>query len=417
MSRRSSWRRPCPTRFSKSSGSRRSQDGASLPRTTGPARRGSRFWATDSFSAGSRAIRGVVGRDVLLDGMSATIVGIAPPHFSYPAPSTELYVPLRLPRDRPDQGGSPYRSFRILNVVARLQDETSLAQATVRIAALSARLAREYPDSNLAYELEVEDMREVERGPLRAPLFLLGGSLFLLLLLICANVSGLWIARLVGRERELAVRAAVGASRARLFRELLAEALVVSILGFVAGGIVGAWIAAGSRAAAPPGLPIPAAIEPGGPYPALFLALLLPMFLGFASAPALLGRRRNLATTLRPGGRVEGGSAVARKALVVFEMALASTLLVSAVLLLKSFRALDRVETRVPSGERVLHERRASFHALSRGPSSSAVLRGDSISDSRDARSRECEHLYRTSLRSPSRVLRDPKSVYGRGPA
>ena len=292
--------------------------------------------------AGDRA---VVGRDVLLDGTPVTIVGVAPDGFSYPAPGTELWVPLRLPRDRPDQGGSPYRSFRILNVVGRLQAETSLPQARARLASLSARLAREYPGSNLGFELEAEDLREVERGPLRAPLLLLGGALFLLLLLVCANVSGLWIARLLARERDLAVRTAMGASRARLLRELMAEGLAVSLLGVAGGSLLGTWIAAAARAKAPAGIPVPASFE-GGAWGIALLAIVLPIFLALASAPAIFGRGRNLANALRPGGRVEGGTAraKARRVLVVFEMALASTLLVSAMLLLKSFRALESVD-------------------------------------------------------------------------
>ncbi len=293
--------------------------------------------------AGDRAI---VGRDVLLDGMAATIVGIAPEGFSFPAPGTELWVPLRLPRDRPDQGGSPYRSFRILDVVGRLRKEAPLPQARARLASLSDRLSREYPDSNLGFHLEVEDFMEVERGPLRAPLFLLGGSLFLLLLIVCANVSGLWIARLLARERELAVRVAMGASRARLLRELLAEGFVVALLGVAGGSLLGIWIASAARAAAPSGLPIPPSFARGGGAPLALIAILLPIVLTLASAHAIFGRGKNLANALRPGGRVEGGSAPAsvRRVLVVFEMALASTLLVSAMLLLQSFRALENVD-------------------------------------------------------------------------
>lgn len=293
--------------------------------------------------AGDRA---VVGRDILLDGKAVTVIGVAPEGFSYPAAGTELWVPLRLPRDRPGQGGNPYRSFRILDVIGRLREGTSLDQARARVATLSDRLARDYPDSNFGFHLEVELLREVERGPLRAPLVLFGGALFLLFLLVCANVSGLWIGRLAGRERELAVRVAMGASRARLVRELLAEGFSVSLLGAAGGSLLGIWIAAGARAAAPPGLAVPAAIEPGGGFRVVFLAVVLPVFLALSSAPTIFGRRGNLSRALRTGGRVEGGGAPAgaRRALVVFEMTLASTLLVAAMLLLQSFRALESVD-------------------------------------------------------------------------
>jgi putative ABC transport system permease protein len=290
--------------------------------------------------------RRVVGRDVLLDGTAATIVGIAPEGFSYPTSGTELWVPLRLPRDRPDQGGSPYRSFRILDVVGLLRPEISLPQARARLASLSARLSRDYPDSNLGFHLEVHDLKEVERGPLRAPLFLLGSSLFLLLLIVCANVSGLWMVRLLARERDVAVRVAMGASRSRLLRELLAEGFAVALLGVAGGSFLGSWIAAAARAAAPPGLPVPPALDRGSGALLLLIAVLLAIVLALVSAPAILGRGRNLASALRPGGRVERRSASARvrRALVVFEMTLASTLLVSAMLLLQSFRALESVD-------------------------------------------------------------------------
>jgi predicted permease len=284
--------------------------------------------------AGDRA---VLGRDVVLDGMPVTVVGIAPSGFSFPAPGTELFLPLRLPRDRPDQGGSPYRSFRILDTVARLQTDTSLAQARSRLAVLSERLAREYPDSNLGYVLEAEDFREVERAPLRAPLLLLGGSSLLLLLLICANVCGLWLSRLLSRERELAIRRAMGASTARLFRELLAEGIAVAFLGALGGCFIGWWIAAAV---------LPGDVGLAVPYSALVLATVFPLFLALAFAPAVRGGGNDPAAGLRSGSRVEGGSASSRsrKALVVFELALASTLLVSAMLLLRSFRALESVD-------------------------------------------------------------------------
>jgi putative ABC transport system permease protein len=161
--------------------------------------------------------------------------------------------------------------------------------------------------------------------------------MLLLLLLVCANVAGVWIAGLLSRDRELSIRVAMGASAARLFREILSEAFVVSLIGAVGGILVGAWIAAAA---------LPADIEPGVPYPALLLVLIFPIFLAVASAPAVLGRGRSPVGALRSGARVDGGNASSRlrRALVVFEMALASTLLLSAMLLLKSFRALETVD-------------------------------------------------------------------------
>jgi hypothetical protein len=273
----------------------------------------------------------VVGRDILLDGTAVTVIGVAPEGFSYPAPGTELWVPLRLPRDRPDQGGSPYRAYRILDVVGRLREGASLSQARARLAALSDRLGREFPDSNLGFRLEVESMREVSRGPLRAPIFLLGGASFLLLLLVCANVSGLWVTRIASREKELRIRAALGASKTRILRGLLAEGLLVSCLGIAAGWLLGKWIAVLFRAAAPLGFPVPDAVEAGG----RFLVFSIPVVLAVSMVSVLAPTR-------------------ARRALVVFEMALASTLLVSALLLLQSFRALESVD-RGFRGERVYY--------------------------------------------------------------
>ncbi|MGH9324032.1 MAG: ABC transporter permease [Vicinamibacteria bacterium] len=237
--------------------------------------------------------RGVIGRDIFLDGMAAKVIGVAPESFSFPAVGTELWVPLRLPRDRADQGGTPYRSFRILDVVGRLQDGVSLEQARARLASISESLAREYPSSNLGFRLEVEDLKEVELAPLRAPIFFLWAAVFLLLLIVCANVSGLWIARLASRERELAIRLALGASRARLVRELSGEGLILSSLGVALGCLLGAWVVAIVRAGASSGFAVPSEVEPGIRLLVFVLAIFVTVTVAFVAAPALFGAGRD----------------------------------------------------------------------------------------------------------------------------
>jgi putative ABC transport system permease protein len=288
----------------------------------------------------------LIGRDILLDGMAFNVVGVAPPHFSYPASATELWFPLRAPRDRPPQGGSPYRSFRILDVVGRLGDGMSLPEGRARAGLLADRLAREYPDSNLGIQLQVEELREVERGPLRAPLSLLGGSLFLLFVLICANVSGLWLARLVTRERDLAIRSAMGASRARLVRELAAEGMTIPVLGIAGGSLIGLVVRTMATRTAPGGLPVPETIDANPGMLLVLIGLLLPAALSLGATATLFARGISLTDALRQGSRVDGGrrSARARRLLVTLEMALAATLLVGSLLLVKSFRTLERVE-------------------------------------------------------------------------
>jgi predicted permease len=286
---------------------------------------------------------GIVGRDITLDAVSAKVIGVAPPGFSFPAPGTELWMPLRLPRERPDRDERSYRAYRILNVVGRLAEGSTLSTARAQAETISQRLEESFPDANLGFRFEVEELSEVEVGPLRTPLYLLWAAIAMVLLIVCANVGGLLLARSVDRESEIALRVALGASRSRLLRALLAEGLCLAVAGGALGCLLGYWLVEGSRTAAPFGLPGPGALALGGRFFLYVLALVVLVFLAFVSAPAF-GLRGAVADSLRPRGAVDSRGTQARLFLVVGEIALASTLLVSSMLLIESYRALAGVE-------------------------------------------------------------------------
>jgi putative ABC transport system permease protein len=286
-----------------------------------------------------------VGRDVLLDGQKATVVGVASPDFDFPSAGTELWVPLRLPRERPDRGGIPYRGYRILNVVGRLKDGTSLSAANARMAALFEALATDHPESNREFGIDVVDWNEAEVGALRAPVFLLWGAVLAVLVIVCANVSGLLLARNAARERELVLRLTLGATRGRLFRELFLEGGLFALLASGLGCALAFWAISVLRAVGPAGLPVPAGFGLDLRLLA-FIGTVVALALVLVCVPVLFGLRRDTAEVLRQGDRVEGGRSQtgARRALVVAEMALALTLLVTATLFFRSFQALASVD-------------------------------------------------------------------------
>ena len=203
----------------------------------------------------------------------------------------------------------------------------------------------DHPESNRDFRIAVEDWTEVEVGDLRAPTLLLWGAVFAVLLIVCANVSGLILARNAARERDLALRLTLGATRGRIFRELLIEGGLFALLAGGIGCLLASWAVSLLRAAAPAGLPPPAAFAMD--FRLLgFVVAVVALSLAFVSTPVLFGFRRDAAQALRHGDRVEGGRSQtgARRALVVAEMALALTLLVAAALLFRSFEALQSVE-------------------------------------------------------------------------
>lgn len=283
----------------------------------------------------------MVGRSIVLDGEPLTIIGVAEAGFRPPEGESDLWRPLRT-----DPTGASWR-FRVLRVYGRLSPGLSLEQAREDLEAVALQLASEYPERNASVRFRMEGLHERVVGSVRTPLWVLLGAAGLVLLLACANLAGLLLARSAVRERELAIRAALGAGRGRIVRQLLIESLALATVG----GLVGVGLAyVGLRALvrlAPAGMPRLDEVGVSGSVLAFAVALSFATAIAFGLAPALRVAWSDLRGALSGGGagdRGSTGSERGRGALVVGQVALALVLLVGAGLLAGSLAHLLSID-------------------------------------------------------------------------
>ena len=286
----------------------------------------------------------VLGRSVQLDKQSYTVVGVLPPEFEL-FQAAELYVPIgpwaaTLPDDRGWHPG--------ILPVARLQVGVSMEQARAEMDAISTQLEAEYPQFNKDVRARVSRLQNILVQNVRPALLVLLGAVSLVLLIACANVANLLLARAVGLQKEIAVRTAIGGSRARIVRQLLVESVVLSCLGGAAGVLVASWGVAFIMDSVT-GLPRAAGI--GIDVAVLMFTLAVSVLTGtvFGVLPAMHATRVDIREALNEYGRGSSAGGVkhhrVRNALVVAEVALALVLLVGAGLMLRSFASLQRVKT------------------------------------------------------------------------
>jgi putative ABC transport system permease protein len=295
-----------------------------------------------SAFAGSEA---AVGSSIELDGRSVQIVGVLPSTYRAPHNSIAIQPDLFVPASFDDQRIERVR--RSMVIMARLRGGVSLGQARAEIAAITSQVARENPEGTTPPGARVNGIREDLTGEYRRPFFLLQAAVGIMLLIACANLANLLLARYSAREYEFSVRTAMGASRGQLVRQLLAENMVLSGLGALGGIVFAAWSIRPMLALVPEAAGMPFAdqvrVSPEALAFAIGLSLLSSILFGLA--PARQASRAGTAQHLANSGRSRSAgrsSALWRNALIVAEIGLSLILLASAGLLIQTFLHLSK---------------------------------------------------------------------------
>jgi putative ABC transport system permease protein len=284
---------------------------------------------------------GIVGQTVAMSGRNWTVIGVMPPGFHFLNTQIKAWTPLQL-----DPATDWRKSGRFLRSVARLKPGVSVQQAQAELDTIGKQLEIAYPDYNKGWGVNLVPMYEQIVGDIRPVLLVLLAAVAFVLLIACANVANLLLSRAASRQKELALRAALGADRMRLIRQMLTESVLLALLGGILGVLLAYW-----------GIQILVAFAPDN-IPRLHEITIDPRVLGFTFGvslltglvfglvPALQSSRPDLNDALKEGGRgSSSGSRVVRNLFVVTEMALALVLLVGAGLMLRSFSQLHRVKT------------------------------------------------------------------------
>jgi len=285
----------------------------------------------------------ILGRSIRVDGEQREVIGVMSPGFAFPVPGVEVWVPMELNRQQPRNRGNHF-----LSVVARLDDGASLESGRAEMIALAKRSTEEnvgnHPMDPERHPIRIFDLHSELVGDVKTPVLLLVGAVGFVLLIACANVANLLLARAEGRTKEVAVRAAVGADRMRLARQFLTESALLGLLGGAAGLLVSVWGLDAILAGLPKEMPLLASAKLDGRVLAFTALVSLGTGILFGFAPVLAVRFDDLHAALKATGQraTAGlGRARLRRGLVVAETALAVVLLVGAGLMLKSFGALS----------------------------------------------------------------------------
>ncbi|HSV63060.1 MAG TPA: ABC transporter permease, partial [Chthoniobacterales bacterium] len=287
--------------------------------------------------------RDVVGRAVQLNGEPYQVVGVAPFGFGLTG-KIDAWLPMAF---KPDETANDARGGHYINVAGRLKPGVTVAQARAELEVLASQLANQYPDSNKGWGILMMPIQDYTVRDVKPVLYTLLGAVGCVLLIACANLANLLLARATARSREISIRAALGAGRGRLIRQLLTESVVLAVCGGIAGVLLARWGLDALLALAPTSLPRISEIHLD--FGVLLFSLGLSVVTGllFGIAPALLAARTDVNEALKQGtrGSTEGGArGRLRSALVVTEVTFALVLLGGAGLLARSFMQLTHVD-------------------------------------------------------------------------
>jgi putative ABC transport system permease protein len=283
----------------------------------------------------------ILNKTIMLDSKPYQVIGVMPAGLSLPQ-AAELWVPMSFDID-PDM---KQRKAHFLRPIGRLKPGVTLLQAQADTDMIAAQLEEQYPDSNTGWNLRLLSLREQLVGGSRTAVFILFGAVGLVLLIACANVANLLMVRAAARQKEIALRTALGASRLRILRQMLTESLLLSILGGALGALLAVWGVQLLVSLSADSLPPTVNVNIDLTVLAFTLLISLATGLLFGLAPAFRTVQSNLIDSLKDGARGSEGTLRnrTRSLLVVFESALAVILLIGAGLLVRSLIALQRVD-------------------------------------------------------------------------
>ncbi len=292
----------------------------------------------------------ILGSSVTVNGSQYTVVGVMPSGFNYPGPTMFwLESDYRVPDPPFDLGGDPAanRGAQYFNAVGRLRNGVSTAEAQAEMTGIADRLREAYPAVNANEGLNVVPLHESIVGNVRTTLYVLFGAVGFLLLIACSNVANLLLVRASGRDREIVVRAALGAGRLRILRQLVTESVVLALVGGLVGLLVALWGTRALLALVPDGIPRVAEVGTDVMVLGFTLSIALGTGVLFGLAPAIRSFGGNLRAAAAVGGTrqtASQGRSRLRSSLIIAEVAVSLLLLVGAGLTIRTFIALNAVD-------------------------------------------------------------------------